>query len=223
MTEGKLLIDELLSNPNSFSQYNELLNWLYRYYDPQILETLLRSEDEKIVAAGLFFAEELSERVNDNIPQISQLCKHHLEGVRVEAIHTLAVCLSRPTFRYIETLVQSSFSDKSERCRVAACFELLRVDERLLSEFIQNGPKVASSVAACEFIKHYLQSILTDSLEAYRASNSNETKVAIFVAVARSHPDLLQQFSMVPEDDIRKSAEMMLRYLALRHKHGRMT
>jgi hypothetical protein len=217
MIDGRALITEDVLRNGSDLPYNEMLTWLYAHYSPAILTPLLTSKIEKVLIDGLFFAEELGHRASPNVQEIADLCQHPSINVRLKAIHALAPCVTESRSEYLNPLFISAINDQDQRCRVAACFELMRIPQRILEGFVcQKLLQSADTDNVTTLLHQHGKAATRRELIEALNHGSRARRVMELILTVRSDEQLLESGLANDEVDVQLTSKLMLTFLSLR-------
>jgi hypothetical protein len=224
--EGSALIARLLAHPDRASgeDFNVLLSLFFRGLSITKLRELLECPNDRLIAGGLFIAEELGAKASPVLRQIVNCLDSHDPKIRQSAYSTVATCssLSDPgSFAHV-TL---GMRDADPGCRKIAILWMMRVDESILAAALHE----LEDKALDPQVQEGLRLLIENQGDAGRTTNWLQDhspamrKIGVISAgrLGQAHPDLLQSAARSEDEDVRVAATAQMQFLAIRQKHQR--
>lgn len=226
MTNGEILINQIMAEGDDGRRSTELLSQFFGGFPLENLVPLLRSHDEATVKVGTYIAEELGAQARPLIPELTPLLGHSSKAVRYDVITAI---LNAATVEHGEAIARAIMlvNDPEQAVRKNALDFLARADrEQLTAALLCLGDdEIAAELRWLLEIEEPPRSKENDTQIESRLDSTDRLKRR-FAGIAaarmyRRNPDLLDRLVANTDEELCKFAQSQLKRFRLEPRRFR--
>lgn len=216
------LVAKLLANPDTFSEYNDLLSLFFKGLPIATLSELLRDPNDGVIAGALFIAEELGAKATPVLNEIIIHVTHKNPRIRISAFNALGSS-TRDKNQNAFVHVVLGMRDADPHCRKIAMLWMMRVENARLKAALQSLQSDNSDPDIQNGLRMLLEEPSQDATQIHSWILDKDALTRKFgmIAAGRAaniHSHLLEMAAQSMDADLHECATAQIRFRALRQR-----